>query len=180
MSASSISPTSISLHYICFCPGVAIPPIALQLLSLNTCSLLQCIFTLIAEHISARLWIEDLFSQSTYVRMWWVTLRNVTRNVITYHRYRPAIYAGICASHSLTHSDTLDSDIDCRRQRSMTMEAKVGDDVAVGPVRLGYYEHRTTPTAKVTRAMRASPAPHIQRVRVACALARGKYVHAYS
>ena len=48
---------------------------------------------LIAEHISARLWIGDLFSQSTYVRtcvcMWWVTLRNVTRNVVTYHRYRP-------------------------------------------------------------------------------------------
>jgi len=43
----------------------------------------------------------------------------------------------------------------------MTMEVKVGDDVAVWPLRLGYCEHRTIPTAKVTRAMRASPAPHI-------------------
>jgi len=43
------------------------------------------------------------------------------RNVVTYHRYRPAI-AGICASHSLTHSDTLDSDVDRGQQRSLTME----------------------------------------------------------
>jgi len=41
---------------------------------------------LVAERISARLWIEDLFSQSTYVCTWWVTLRNVTRDVVTYHR----------------------------------------------------------------------------------------------
>jgi len=27
---------------------------------------------IIAERISARLWIEDLFSQSMYVRTWWV------------------------------------------------------------------------------------------------------------
>ena len=52
--------------------------------------------TLIDKRISARPWIEDLFSQSTYVRTcvrvyvctWWVTLRNVTRNVVTYHRHR--------------------------------------------------------------------------------------------
>ena len=35
-------------------------------------------------------------------------------------------YAGICVSHSLTDSDTLDSDIDRGRQRSLTMEAEVG------------------------------------------------------
>ena len=46
-----------------------------------------------------------------YVRTWWVTLRNVTQNVVTYHRYRPY---GV--THSLTHSYTLDSNIDHKRQ----------------------------------------------------------------
>ena len=60
----------------------------------------------------------------------------------------------------LTHSDTLNSDIDHGRQRSLTMEMEVGDDVEVGPSWLGYYKHQTAyPTANVTRAMRASPAP---------------------
>jgi len=27
-----------------------------------------------------------------YVCMWWVTLRNVTRNVVTYYRYRPYVH----------------------------------------------------------------------------------------
>ena len=54
----------------------------------------KCIFMnplIIAECISARLWIEDLFKVHvhTYVLMWWVMLRNVTWNVVTYHRYRP-------------------------------------------------------------------------------------------
>ena len=31
-------------------------------------------------------------------------------------------YAGICASHSMTHSDTFDSDIDRRQQYSLTMQ----------------------------------------------------------
>ena len=54
----------------------------------------------------------------------------------------------------LTHSDTLNSDID-RGRRSLTMEVKVGDDVTTGPSRLGYYKHLTAyPTAKVTRATR--------------------------
>jgi len=40
------------------------------------------------------------------------------------------------------------------------MEMKVGDDVAAGPSRLGYNKHLTAyPTAKVTCATRASPAP---------------------
>jgi len=39
----------------------------------------------------------------------------------------------ICASHSLTHSDTLDSGI---VRRSLVMEMEVGD---AGPMRLGYY-----------------------------------------
>ena len=42
---------------------------------------------LIAERISARLWIKDLFSQSeyvrTYVHAWLVMLRNVTPNFVT-------------------------------------------------------------------------------------------------
>jgi len=43
----------------------------------------------------------------------------------------------------LTHSDTLNSDLD-RGRRSLTMEMKVGDDVAAGPwSRLGYYKHLT-------------------------------------
>ena len=51
---------------------------------------------LIAEHISARLWIEDLRILTkyvhTYIRMWWVTFRNVARSVITYHNmYRPYV-----------------------------------------------------------------------------------------
>ena len=40
------------------------------------------------------------------------------------------------------------------------MEMEVGDDGAAGPSQLGYYKHQTaSPTANVTRAMRASPAP---------------------
>ena len=59
-------------------------------------------------------------------------------------------------SHSLTHSDTLDSD----RRRSLAMEMEVGDDGAAGPLQLGYYNHQTaSPTANVTRATHASPAP---------------------
>ena len=27
-----------------------------------------------------------------YIRMWWVTLRNVTRNVVTYYGYRPYVH----------------------------------------------------------------------------------------
>ena len=36
----------------------------------------------------------DLF---TYVRThtWWVMLRNVTRNVVTYHRYRPYVTSDV-------------------------------------------------------------------------------------
>ena len=52
-------------------------------------------------------------------------------------RYIPDIGMGhmtlICVSHSLTHSDTLDSDI---VRRSLVMEMKVGD---AGPSQLGYY-----------------------------------------
>ena len=103
----------------------------------------KCIFMnplIIAECISARLWIEDLFKVHvhTYVLMWWVMLRNVTWNVVTYHRYRP-----LCASHSLTRLDTLDSDIDCMRRRALAMEMEVGDDSPVGPSQLGYYKHQT-------------------------------------
>jgi len=56
-----------------------------------------------------------------YIRTWWVALRNVTRNVVAYHRYR--LYV-----HSLTLSDTLNSDI-----WSPTMEMEVGDNGMVGP-----------------------------------------------
>ena len=59
----------------------------------------------------------------------------------------------MCASHSLTHSDTLDSDI---VRRSLVMEMEVGD---AGPSRLGYYNTKQLLHANVTRATRASPAP---------------------
>ena len=64
----------------------------------------------------------------------------------------------ICVSHSLTHSDTLDSDIVwC----SLVMEMEVGD---AGPSWLGYYNtkqllQQLRKFTNVTRAMRASPAP---------------------
>ena len=41
-------------------------------------------------------------------------------------------------TQGLTHSDTVDTDID-RGRRSLTMEMKVGDNVAAWPLRLGYY-----------------------------------------
>ena len=53
-------------------------------------------------------------------------------------------------TRGLTHSDTLDSDIDRRRRRSLTMEMKVGDDVAAGPSRLGHYKHLTAYQGGVT------------------------------
>ena len=57
------------------------------------------------------------------------------------------------------------------------MEMEVGDDGAAGPSQLGYYKHQTaSPTANVTRATCASPAP----VHVVCALAQVKGEHAYS
>ena len=107
---------------------------------------------LIAECISARLWIEDLFSQSTYVRTWWVTLRNVTRNVVTYRRYHIWVLG-------MGHMCVTQSDI-----RST--------QILFGVLwwwRLGTRGHRgldtTTPNSfyhkftNVTRATRASPAP---------------------
>ena len=42
------------------------------------------------------------------------------------------------------------------------MEMEVGDDAAAGPSWLGYYKHKTAsprPTANITRATCASPAP---------------------
>ena len=79
-------------------------------------------------------------------------------------------YAGICASHSLTHSDTLDSDIDRRRCSG-----------AIAPW-IQRTPNTTPPAAIATRTTRASlhPAAYITRARVVCALARGKDAHAYS
>ena len=58
------------------------------------------------------------------------------------------------------HPDKLNSDIDCGQRHSLAMEMEVGDGVTAGPSQLGYYTHQTaSPTAKVTRATRASPAP---------------------
>jgi len=60
----------------------------------------------------------------------------------------------------LTHSDTLNSDIDRRQWHSLTMEMKVGNVIAVAPSWLGHYEHQTAyPTAEEKCAMRTSPAP---------------------
>ena len=91
---------------------------------------------LIAKCISARLWIENLFSPSMYVCTWWVTFRNVTWNIVTYvcptqdHRYRPYVrptvwHIQIC----LTQIDV----VDCGWQRSLVMEMEVGDDGTAGP-----------------------------------------------
>ena len=81
----------------------------------------------------------DLFSQSTYVRTWWVTLRNVTlrnvtlrnvtRNVVTYHRHRP---------YEIIYGDTFRYAQLKRNVRSLAMEMEVGDDGTARPSRLGY------------------------------------------
>jgi len=72
-------------------------------------------------------------------------LRNVTRNVVTYHMYK-----AICTSHSLTHLDTFDSDID-HPMASLAMEMEVGDNGVVAPSQLGYYKQQTaSPTANHT------------------------------
>ena len=111
---------------------------------------------LIAERISVRLWIGDLFSQSTYVRMyvrtcvhtWWVTLRNVTRIECRYipdtigighmwhhrHKYMCVIYGDTFRYAQLREM--------CR-WCSLAMEMEVGDDGTAGPLRLGYYKHQT-------------------------------------
>jgi len=52
----------------------------------------------------------------------------------------------IRASHSLTHSDTLDSDI---VRRSLVMEMEVGD---AGPSRLGYYNTKQLLPGEVGQA----------------------------
>ena len=63
----------------------------------------------------------------------------------------------MCVSHSLTNSDTLDSDIDHGRQHSLVMEIEVGDDSTVGPLWLGYYKHK-----KNTKQLLHVPrAPHL-------------------
>ena len=78
------------------------------------------IWHLIAERISARIWIEDLFSQSTYVCTWWVMLRNVTWNVVTYHRHRYRPYV----RHTVWHIQIRSTQIDhgWRRWRSGTAQ----------------------------------------------------------
>jgi len=67
-----------------------------------------------------------------------------------------------------------------RQQRSLAMEMEAKDDSAAGPSQLGYYYTEQLllgrPTANVTRATRASPAPAYD----SRALVRGKDVHAYS
>jgi len=69
----------------------------------------------------------------TYICTWWVTLRNVTRNVATYHRP----YSYMC----VTQSDTFRYMYG--RRRSLAMELEVGDNGTAGPSQLGYYKHQT-------------------------------------
>ena len=97
----------------------------------------------IAEHISARLWIEDLRILTkyvhTYVRMWWVRFRNVARSVITYNNmHRPYVrhtvwHIQICLTQ--IHVNVIDRG----RWHSLAMEMEVDDDSAAGPSQLGYY-----------------------------------------
>ena len=87
----------------------------------------------------------------TYVRTWWVTLRNVTRNVDTYHRYRPYV------RHTVWH--ILDSD---RRANDSVLWRWKWRSGTAGPSRLGYYWHQTVsprPTTNITWVMRTSPVP---------------------
>jgi len=142
-------------------------------------------FPIIAERISVRLWIEDLFSQSTYVRTcvctWWVTLRNVTRNVVTYHRqglgmYRPYVH------HTVWHIQIRSTQIDCGRWHSLAIEMEVGDDGTAWPSRLGYYKHQTASFSysKRNTCHARLTCTHIWSALIVCALARGKDAHAYS
>jgi len=59
----------------------------------------------------------------------------------------------ICVSHSLTHSDTLDSDI---VRRSSVMEMEVGD---AGASRLGYYN--TKQLLQQIHKRNVTRAPHL-------------------
>jgi len=113
-----------------------------------------------AEHISTRLWIEDLFSKCTYIRMWWLTLRNVTQNVITYMhptQGRTDWHIQVCS----TQIDVVDH----RRQRSLVMEMEVRGNSEAEPWGL------TASTANVTCATR-TPHPHMTRMHRLCTGAR--------
>ena len=72
----------------------------------------------------------------------------------------------ICASHSLTHSDTLDSDI---VWRSLVMEMEVGD---AGPSRLGYYN-----TKQLLQQIRKRNTCHARAPRLHHFLTRAQSAH---
>ena len=59
----------------------------------------------IAERISVRLYSHQV---RMYIRMWWVTLRNVTQKVVTYYRYRPYV------RHTVRHIQIYSTQIDGR------------------------------------------------------------------
>ena len=130
---------------------------------------------MIAERISARLWIKDLFSQSTYVRTCictWDTLRNVTQNVVTHHRYR------LYVRHTVWHIQIRSTQIfDCGRRLLWWWRWRSGMTAQGG--------HRgldTTNSFSFLRAAHISPAApaYIWHAHIVCALARGKDAHAYS
>jgi len=80
----------------------------------------------------------------------------------------------ICAPHSLTHSDTLNSDI---VWHSLVMEMDVGD---VGPSRLGYYNTKQQICKRNTCHVGLTCTRIFWHAHALCALARGKDAHAYS
>jgi len=145
------------------------------------CLLISPCPTVVAECLlpSALAWGSESRIYSHKVRMyvhtcvctWWVTLRNVTRNVVTYHRHRYRPYV----RHTVWHIQIRSTQIDRRRRHSLAMEVR--DDGAVGPSQFGYYKHQTaSPTAPYLHAH-----PHlIWCTHIVCALARGKDAHAYS
>ena len=99
------------------------------------------------------------FSQSTYVCTWWVTLRNVMRNVVTYpyHRYRTYV------RHTVRHIQICSTQIDGRTTAffgdgdgswGRRCSGAIAAWILLTP---NSYSYR--PTANLTRATRASPAP---------------------
>jgi len=125
----------------------------------------QNILAVIAERISTRLWIEDLFSWSTYVHTCVRTYvhggscSGMSRGMLLHTIDIGRPYAGICASLSLTFRYA--------RLRYWLRTTAFFDDGGGGRGRrcsgaIAVWIQRTpntAPTAIVTCATRASPAP---------------------
>ena len=138
-------------------------------------------YYVIAERISARLWIEDLISQSTYVHMY--VVGHTQECHAECHcipqagpRYRPYV------CHTVWHIQIRSTQIDRGQWHSLAMEMEVGDDGAVGPSRLGYYKHQTASFSyrKRNTCHERLTCTHIWHACIVCELAWGEDVHAYS